>query len=199
MIAAIILAAGESKRMGKPKLLLPFGEKTIVETAISHVRQSKVKEILVVLGSDSEKIEEKIKGLPLKITVNPKYRKGMLSSVQWGFNKLSTDIQAVLIVLGDQPGISAVVIDEVIDAYKRTNKGIVIPVYKKERGHPVLLDIKYRSEVENLDPNIGLRELVYNHPEDTLEVEAGGPSILQDIDDPNDYRKELKNKSKISS
>lgn len=194
MIAAIILAAGESKRMGKPKLLLPFGEKTIVETAISHVRQSKVKEILVVLGSDSEKIEEKIKGFPLKITVNPEYRKGMLSSVQWGFNKLSKDIQAVLIVLGDQPDISAVVIDEVIDAYKRTNKGIVIPVYKKERGHPVLLDIKYRSEVENLDPNIGLRELVYNHPQDTLEVVTGSPSILQDIDNPNDYRKELKNK-----
>ena len=194
MIAAIILAAGESKRMGKPKLILPFGEKTIVETAISHVRQSKVKEILVVLGSDSEKIEEKIKDLPLKITVNPEYRKGMLSSVHWGFNKLSKDIQAVLIVLGDQPGISAVVIDEVNDAYKRTNKGIVIPVYKKERGHPVLLDIKYRSEVENLDPNIGLRQLVYNHPQDTLEVEVENPSILQDIDNPNDYQKELKNK-----
>jgi len=194
MIYAMILAAGESKRMGKPKLILPFGETTILGTVINNVLSSKADKILVVLGSDAEKIRKKIENLSLEITTNPGYQKGMLSSVQWGFKNLPENAKAALVCLGDQPGISTVVINKVIDVYKRTRKGIVIPVYKKNRGHPVLIDIKYRKDVKNLNPDIGLRELVYNHPEDTVEVKVETPSILYDIDDPDDYRKELKNK-----
>lgn len=194
MIYAMILAAGESKRMGKPKLILPFGETTILGTVINNVLSSKADKILVVLGSDAEKIRKKIENLSLEITTNPGYQKGMLSSVQWGFKNLPENAKAALVCLGDQPGISTVVINKVIDVYKRTRKGIVIPVYKKNRGHPVLIDIKYRKDVKNLNPDIGLRELVYNHPEDTVEVKVETPSILNDIDDPDDYRKELKNK-----
>lgn len=194
MIGAIILAAGESRRMGKPKLLLPYGERTIIETVVSNLIQSEAEEILVVLGSDAEKVKKKIKGLPVKTTINPNYREGMLSSLQWGFQNVSANIQAVLVVLGDQPGISAAVVNEVIKAYKETGKGIAIPTYKNERGHPVLIEIKYRKEVENLNPDIGLRQLVYNHPEDTTEVEVGSASILRDIDNLEDYREELKNK-----
>lgn len=193
MIAAVILAAGESRRMAIPKLLLPFREKTIIETVISNVIQSKAEEILVILGAESKKIEEKIKNFPVKITKNPHYRRGMLSSVQWGYRNLAENIEAVLICLGDQPSISVTTIDKVIKSYKKTKKGIVIPVYKNERGHPVLIDIKYRSEVENLNPNIGLRQLIYNHPQDTLEVKVKSPSILRDIDDVDDYERELKN------
>lgn len=197
MIGAMILAAGLSKRMGKPKLLLPFGDKTIIETVANNVLRSEADKILVVLGSDAEKVKKKIKNLPLKIIVNPDYQKGMLSSVQWGFRNLPDNTQAVLVLLGDQPGISATVINKVINAYKRTKKGIVIPVYNNNRGHPALIDIKYRKDIKNLNPDIGLRDLVYNHPEDTFEVEVESPSILQDIDDPDDYRKELKNKDRI--
>jgi len=197
MIYAMILAAGESKRMGKPKLILPFGETTILGAVINNVLSSKADKILVVLGSDAEKIRKKIENLSLEITTNPGYQKGMLSSVQWGFKNLSDNAKAALVCLGDQPGISTVVINKVIDVYKRTRKGIVIPVYKKNRGHPVLIDIKYRKDVKNLNPDIGLRELVYNHPEDTVEVKVEAPSILHDIDDPDDYRKELKNKDRI--
>jgi len=194
MIYAMILAAGESKRMGKPKLILPFGETTILGTVINNVLSSKADKILVVLGSDAEKIRKKIENLSLEITTNPGYQKGMLSSVQWGFKNLPENAKAALVCLGDQPGISTVVINKVIDVYKRTRKGIVIPVYKKNRGHPVLIDIKYRKDVKNLNPDTGLRELVYNHPEDTVEVKVETPSILHDIDGPDDYRKELKKK-----
>lgn len=194
MIWAMILAAGESKRMGKPKLLLPFGEKTIIETVIESVVQSKVEKILVVLGSNREKIEKKIKNFPLEIAVNPNFQSGMLSSIQLGFQTLPENTQAVLVVLGDQPAISSAVIDKIIDAYKRTGKGIVLPVYKNERGHPVLIDMKYRNEVENLSPDIGLRGTVYNHPEDILEVEVETSSILRDIDDLEDYKRGLKDK-----
>jgi len=197
MIWAIILAAGESKRMGKPKLLLPFGEKTIIETVIDNVIQSKVEKILVVLGSNWKKIKKKIKNLPLKIIVNSNFTKGMLSSVQCGFQTLPKNTQAVLVVLGDQPAVSSAIIDKIIDAFKRIKKGIVLPVYKNNRGHPVLIDMKYRDEVENLSPDVGLRDLVYNHPEDILEVEVETPGILGDIDDMEDYRRGLNNKEQI--
>ncbi len=194
MIWAMILAAGESKRMGKPKLLLPYGEKTIIETVIDSVIRSKVEKILVVLGANREKIEKKIQNFPLKIAANPNFRRGMLSSVQLGFQTLPENAQAVLVFLGDQPSIPSAIINKIIDAYKETDKGIVLPVYKSERGHPVLIDMKYRDEVENLKSEFGLRALVYNRPEDILEIKVETPSILRDVDDESDYKRELKNK-----
>jgi molybdenum cofactor cytidylyltransferase len=194
MIWAMILAAGESKRMGKPKLLLPFGEKTMIETIVATVVSSKVEQTLVILGLDREKIEEKIKNYPVKIVYNRDFRSGMLSSVQCGFKFLPGETRAVLVVLGDQPKISTTVVNKLIDAYKSSGKGIVLPVYKKERGHPVLIDVKYGEEVENLSPEVGLRGTVYNHPEDILEVEVETLSIFQDIDYMEDYKKELKKK-----
>jgi len=194
MIWAMILAAGESKRMGKPKLLLPFGEKTIIETIVETVVSSKVEKTLIIFGSERKKIEEKIKNYPVKIVYNRDFRSGMLSSVQCGFQSLPEETRAVLVVLGDQPKISATVINKLVDAYKSSGKGIVLPVYNKERGHPVLIDVKYREEVENLNPEVGLRGTVYNHPEDILEVEVETPSIFQDIDDESDYKRELENK-----
>lgn len=197
MIWAMILAAGESKRMGKPKLLLPVGEKTMIETVIDRVIQSRAEKILVVLGSNREKIEKKIGNLSLEIAVNPDFKEGMLSSVQHGFHALPEDTQAVLIFLGDQPSIPTDVIDRVIDAFRETGKGIVLPVYKGERGHPVLIDMKYRHDVKNLNPEVGLRELVYGRPEDILEVKVDNAGILRDINDIEDYIREIKKRSKV--
>jgi molybdenum cofactor cytidylyltransferase len=194
MIWAMILAAGESRRMGQPKLLLPFGEKTIIETVVEKVISSKVDNTLVVLGSEREEVEEKIKNFPVKLAFNPDYASGMLSSVLCGFKTLPEETKAVVVVLGDQPSVSKEVVDKIVDAYQKTGKGIVLPVYKKERGHPVIIDMKYKDEVENLSPDIGLRGTVYSHPEDILEVEVDAPEILQDIDDEADYKRELKNK-----
>jgi molybdenum cofactor cytidylyltransferase len=194
MIWAMILAAGESRRMGQPKLLLPFGEKTIIEIVVEKVVSSKVNNTLVVLGSEREKVEKKIKNFPIKVAFNPDYHSGMLSSVQCGIKTLPEDTQAVVVVLGDQPSVSKDVIDKIVDAYLETGKGIVLPVYEKERGHPVIIDMKYKNEVENLSPDIGLRGTVYSHPEDILEVDVDTPNILQDIDDEADYKRELKKK-----
>jgi len=196
MIWGMILAAGESKRMGKPKLLLPFGEKTIIETIIDSVIQSKLDDVLVVLGAHREKIEKKIKDFSIKIVVNPNFKNDMLSSVQCGFRALPEDVEASLVILGDQPEISSALINKIVEAYKKSKKGIVLPVYRKNRGHPVLIDMKYQGEIEDLNPDLGLRNLVYKHAEDILEVEVITPSILQDIDTIEDYNRELKSKRK---
>jgi molybdenum cofactor cytidylyltransferase len=175
--------------MGRPKQLLPFANKTILETVIDRITQSTVDEILVVLGANREQIEEVTKDLPVKSVYNPRFKEGMLSSVQKGFASLPDDAEAVLIFLGDQPMVPGSVIDQIIRAYRSTKKGIVLPVYDRKRGHPVLISTKYRKDVSHLDPEIGLRELVHNHPEDILEVDLDSSSVLEDIDTPEDYKK----------
>ncbi len=191
MIWALLLAAGESKRMGRSKQLLPYGDKTILETVIDHITHSSVDETLIVLGANREKIERIIKDLPVKSVYNPRYKEGMLSSVQKGFVSLPKETEAVLVFLGDQPMVPSSAITQIVHAYRSTEKGIVLPVFDKRRGHPILIDNKYSQKVAALDPEIGLRALIHNHPEDILEVELDTPAIIKDIDTPEDY-KELK-------
>jgi molybdenum cofactor cytidylyltransferase len=196
MIYAMVLAAGESKRMGTPKLLLPFGEKTIIEHIVDKIFLSKADKILVVLGSHQEEILSHMAGRPVLSVINQRYKEGMLSSIQAGFGSLTQETSAALVCLGDQPLIPFSVLDSLIDAYEQTNKGIVLPIYEKRRGHPVLIDLKYRQEIMDLSPDIGLRALVHNHPQDVHEVEVDTPHILKDIDNPEDYKSELEKKEK---
>ncbi|MFQ6070076.1 MAG: NTP transferase domain-containing protein [Candidatus Aminicenantales bacterium] len=194
MIWALVLAAGESKRMGKPKLLLPFREKTVIESVVESVLESEAAHTLVVLGSGWKRIKEKISHYPIKTAVNKNFKQGMLSSVQFGFSSIPENTEAVVVLLGDQPAIPPAVINTLIHAYHSSGKGIIIPVYKNERGHPVLIDFKYRKKLKSLHPDVGLRGLVYNHPRDTLEVAVDTPIILRDIDTLKDYKKALKGK-----
>lgn len=189
MIWAIVLAAGESRRMGQRKLLLPFGRSTIIETVVQSLMKSSLDGILVVLGHRWQGILGKLKNYAVETTVNPDYKNGMLSSVQWGFRKLPRDAEAALVFLGDQPGISAQTIDLVIGAFRAGNKGLVFPTHKDSGGHPLLVDMKYCREIQSLDPAVGLRGLHSLHPDDILRVEVRDTSVLQDIDNPGDYRK----------
>jgi molybdenum cofactor cytidylyltransferase len=145
--------------------------------------------ILVVLGHRWQGILGKLKNYAVETTVNPDYKNGMLSSVQWGFRKLPRDAEAALVFLGDQPGISAQTIDLVIGAFRAGNKGLVFPTHKDSGGHPLLVDMKYCREIQSLDPAVGLRGLHSLHPDDILRVEVRDTSVLQDIDNPGDYRK----------
>jgi molybdenum cofactor cytidylyltransferase len=196
MICAILLAAGESRRMGRPKMLLPFGQKTIVEHILDTILASKADKILVVLGSHREKIFDKIKNMPVQTVINHHFEKGMLSSIQAGFEFLPQDTAAALVCLGDQPLIPFSVLDNLIAAYEQTQKGIVLPTYGKRRGHPILIDLEYKQEILGLSPDIGLRALVHNHPQDVHEVAVDTPHILKDIDNPEDYERELEKKEK---
>lgn len=194
MIWAIILAAGESKRMGEPKMLLPFGDKTIIETVIDRVLPAKVDKIMVVTGARRAEIEEVLKPLPVKVVFNPSYKTGMLSSVQAGFKALPEDADAVLILLGDQPFVPTAVMDAVVEEYKSSNKRMVVPIHTGLRGHPLLIDMRYRDEIQRLDHEVGLRGLLHKHPQDVHELKVEDASILRDLDDMEDYQTELSRK-----
>jgi molybdenum cofactor cytidylyltransferase len=188
---AIILAAGESKRMGFPKMLLPFNGITMLENVIGNINGSDIENVLVVIGAEKETLTELLRKTSVKYCFNDNYKEGMLSSVKCGIRNLPSDIDAVLVFQGDQPFISPKVVNRMIERYRSTGKGIVIPVYKRKRGHPLLLDSKYRNEIEMLDNREGLRSLSYRFSADVLEVETDDPGILRDFDTYDEYKKEL--------
>ena len=192
MIWAVILAAGESRRMGRQKLLLPFGETTVVGAVVGTACASRVDQVLAVLGADRDAVRQEIEPLGIDFAINEDFKMGMVSSVQAGFRALPADAEAAVVMLGDQPFLPARVVDAVVEAYRRSGKGIVVPAFQGRRGHPVLVDLKFRDEVLALDPADGLRRLMRAHPKDVFETEVEDANILRDMDVPEDYANELK-------
>jgi molybdenum cofactor cytidylyltransferase len=190
-IWAIVLAAGASSRMRTQKLLLPFGEKTIIEQVIGQVQAVVGSNVIVVLGSHHTEIRDKIHLQEANFVHNLHFQEGMLSSVICGFNALPGDVNAALLYLGDQPQIPAHIALQVISAWKQSGKGIAVPVFEGKRGHPVLIETRYRKEIEQLDPGKGLRMLLNIFSWDVLEVECKNNEILRDIDTPEDYKNEI--------
>lgn len=184
---AIILAAGASTRMKRQKLLLPYNGKTIIETVVENAARSVNSNIMVVLGSHREQILEQIVNYQVNVCVNENYMDGMLSSAICGFRALPASAKAALIFLGDQPQIPSHVAGLVIETWLQSKKGIVMPVFNGRRGHPVLIETRYKTEIEKLDPNKGLRTLSEIFKDDVIEVECDVPEILRDIDTPEEY------------
>jgi molybdenum cofactor cytidylyltransferase len=190
-IWALILAAGESKRMGTPKMVLPFNGSTMIETVIDNVTRSDIDKTLIVLGSHKEFLL-KLSGIHnVERCYNDRYKEGMLSSVKCGFRNIPDGTRAVMVFQGDQPLITTHVINSVLQAYLSSDKGIVIPVYNRRRGHPVLIDYKYNEEIGKLHNDKGLRSLACNFPDDVLEIISDEPGILRDFDTYDQYLKEI--------
>lgn len=190
-IWAIILAAGESKRMGSPKMLLPWNGKTIIEQVAENVLSAEVSRSVLVLGANRDEIMRVTSRFNVVNCYNEDYRSGMLSSVRCGFAALPDDCAAVVVIPGDQPMTESGEINRVIAARVESGKGIVMPAYRGRRGHPLLIDIRYREEVMSLPANEGLRALAARHPDDVFEVATEDPSVLRDIDTREDYLSEL--------
>lgn len=188
---AIVLAAGESKRMGSPKMLLDFGGKTMLERVIENVTASEIPNVLVVMGAEREKLTEIIERLPVSLCFNENYKEGMLSSVKCGFRNVPQDTDAVLVFQGDQPFISPEVVNSVIEKYLSSDFGLVVPVFDGKRGHPLLIGQKYFSKIEFLDSSEGLRSLTRKNSKDVLEVNTNQPGILRDFDTYADYKNEI--------
>ena len=190
-IWAIILAAGESRRMGFPKMFLQFNGRTMIENVIANVCESAVYNTIVVLGAEKESLIELIAKSQVLYCYNDKYKEGMLSSVKCGFRNLPSDYRAVLVFQGDQPFITPKAINAVIKAYLFSGKGIVIPTFQNKRGHPLLIDIKFRGEIEKLCNSKGLRSLADKFCDDVLEVDTDESGILRDFDTYEEYEMEI--------
>ena len=188
MLSAILLAAGESKRMGEPKQLMPLGSSTMVEQAIDNLLNSAVNEVIVVLGYKAEEITKTIAAKPVKIIVNPNYRQGMSTSIIAGLILVDRQAQAVMLALGDQPSVDSQTINQLIEEFYNHDKGIAVPTYQGRRGHPIIFDIKYKPKLLELKGDIGGRQIIQQHPDDVLEVAVDSESVIADIDTRADYQ-----------
>lgn len=187
MISAIILAAGQSKRMGKPKMLLPWEKSTVLQTVITTFQAAGVDDILVVTGGARIQVEELI-GQTAQTVYNENFEYGeMLSSIQTGLKYKLSESSAALIGLGDQPQVQAKVIQHVLQEYKQSNAPIIVPSYQMRRGHPWLVARDLWQEILNMPIDETAREFLNSHAKEIHYLKIESPSILQDLDTPQDY------------
>jgi len=189
MICAVVLAAGQSRRMGVQKLVLPFAEGTIIAHIVDQTLASAVDRVFVVVGRDAALVEEALSGRPCECVMNPDPESEMLESVRCALRALPAECQAVLVVLGDQPGMTAELVNSLVSAGAESGKGIVVPVHDGRRGHPVLFSVAYRERVLGSYDDTGLRGLLREFPGDVLEVPVSSAAPLLDLDTPADYRR----------
>lgn len=187
-IVAVILAAGASARMGRPKMLLPFGDRTVIETVVHSVTASHVSHTVVVLGYGWTRIYPLLEHLPVEIIVNPRPEGGMLSSAQWALAQMNQSAEGMLVVLGDQPLIPTWVHDMVVADFAYHPESIVVPTYEGKRGHPVLFSARFRDEILNLPPDKGLNALLHQHPDAVHEVPVDTDAILRQMNTPEEYQ-----------
>jgi molybdenum cofactor cytidylyltransferase len=189
MISAILLAAGESRRMGRFKQLLQLGDKTFVEHCVETLLASRVDEIIVVTGHRESEVRAAVGTREVRFVYNTGYRAGMASSIKCGVRAVPDSSKACLIALVDQPKIERSVIDQLIDVYENASPRIVIPTFDGKRGHPIILDLSLKHEILEMDQLVGLRQVISAHSSEIARVEVFSHDVVEDCDLPEDYER----------
>ncbi len=183
---AIILAAGASRRMGRPKALLPLGEGTFLSRIAQTLREAGIDDVMLVLGADAEPILRSAAWFDGTIVVHRGWEEGQLSSLLAGLNAAPGAQGPVLVWPVDRPFASAALIGALLSAFDRTGKGIVVPLAGGRRGHPILFGPAMLPALRAASPLVGAREVLHRHPELIEEVPTEEVDILRNIDTPED-------------
>ena len=192
MLAAVILAAGESRRMGSPKALLPYQGRPFLEHLLEVARHPKIGLTRVVLGAYAEEIRSQLKLDPVTFVVNPNWEQGQLSSIHAALRSLPAGLtDGILLALVDHPLISAALVGELIENFYRSGKLIVLPTYIGKRGHPVIFSSKLYPELLAAPLETGARGVVWAHSADILEVPTDEQGVVINLNDPEALGKAL--------
>ena len=190
MISAIILAAGQSKRMGQPKMLLPWGTSTVIEHVITTFLNAGIEDVIVVTGGAREQVEGPISQYPVRKVHNNDYATGeMLSSIQCALRAMPDEARAALIGLGDQPQVQDKSVRLICEAYRDSQSRLIVPSFQMRRGHPWLVARPLWSEILALKPPESLRDFLNRHAQEIRYVNVDNQSVLADLDTPEDYQK----------
>jgi molybdenum cofactor cytidylyltransferase len=193
MIPAIVLAAGASTRMGRPKALLPLGDETFLSRILRTLHDAEVDDLLVVVGHEGATITASLARLafPVRVVENRDYARGQLSSLQAGLRAADhPGVRGVLVTLVDLPLISSSTVRAVIDAYRRhPTAAIVRPVDGDRHGHPVVFDRQLFAELRAGDPTVGAKPIVKAHQESIVGVPVTDEGAFVDIDTPDEYER----------
>lgn len=186
-VVAILLAAGRSRRMGAFKPLLPFGETTVIRSCIQNLRAGGVDDIVIVLGHKAVEVKQSLSDIRLEFVLNPDPESEMSASIACAVRQLPQEAKAVLVALTDQPAVSAEVIKTVLNEWK-SGEQLVVPEFSARGGHPVLIDLCFRNELLNLNPELGLKSFFEAHGNQVRRVAVNSPYIAHDMDTWDDYR-----------
>lgn len=187
-IAAVLLAAGRSRRMGTFKPLLPFGGVSVAEACVAALRAGGASEVVVVVGHRGAEVCAALAHLEgVRFAVNKVAGSEMGVSVARGVESLSNEAQAVLIALVDQPAVPPSELAKLIEARRRTRARLVLPEWEGRGGHPVLIDLSLREELSSVVHERGLRALFDAHRAEVLRVPAGSPYVARDMDTREEY------------
>jgi molybdenum cofactor cytidylyltransferase len=185
VVAAILLAAGKSQRMGSCKQLLPLGEKTVIIRCLEALITGGADEITVVVSKTGDEVVKAVQHYPVKIVVNPESAGDMASSVRAGRDALTAEASGVIVSLCDYPLVSMQTISRLIGEHGNFPGKIIIPCHQERRGHPLLFPRAILNELIN---DLILRDLVRQEPERILCLNVNDPGVLLDMDTPEDYR-----------
>jgi molybdenum cofactor cytidylyltransferase len=194
MIAAVVLSAGESSRMGRPKALLPIDGQTFIERIVGALKQTTVGKVVIILGHKAGELKPRIGHLPAEILINPDYKLGQLSSLQVAVRSLQLDAacDGMLVHLVDHPYLDPPLVNEMIRRFYESKKLIVVPRCGGKRGHPVIFSRQLFEELLSAPMDQGAKAVVNAHRDDTLEIETDEAGIAVDIDTPELYRQHVK-------
>jgi molybdenum cofactor cytidylyltransferase len=186
----LILAAGESSRMGRDKALLTYRGKTFLETIVGTLREAGIERIAVVLGHHAEEIQRAVQLPGVEVVVNAAYRLGQTSSLQAGLRTLDApELEAVVLCLVDHPTVSAATVRQLVGSFRASSAPIVIPTHQGQRGHPVVISRALFPELLSLGPAEGANTVIRRHRAATQFVDVGDPGILLDVDAPESFRR----------
>jgi len=202
-IAGLVLAAGESSRMGRDKALLKYRGQTFVETIIAKLREAGIDRVTVVFGHHAETIQEAVgwsgaAPAGVEVVINPDYRRGQTSSLQAGLGALedpaagstspSATTDAIVLCLVDHPAFEPATVTALLEAFERTRAPVVVPMHGGRRGHPVLIARPLFAPLLGLREGEGANHVIRAWDGQTKQVEVPDPGILVDVDDPAAYR-----------
>jgi molybdenum cofactor cytidylyltransferase len=188
-VTAIILAAGQSRRMGQPKMSLPWGGTTVLGKVIETLKAAGMEDLLVVTGGDREQVEAIVRG-SAQVVFNAEYPSSeMLRSIQCGLGAIKPEAQAALICLGDQPLVQVGSVQVILQEYEKTGPSLIVPSYQMKRGHPWLVARELWNEILEMKSPESPREFLNRHTKEIKYINVDTPSILADLDTPEDYLK----------
>jgi molybdenum cofactor cytidylyltransferase len=190
-VGAVVLAAGESRRLAPQKLLLPFGEATVIGSVVGALEEAGLTPIVVVAGEQETEIREALHGRQAQVVRNPEVARGMLSSLRVGLKALTEEVGRFVIALGDQPRLRGKHVRWLLDEQARRGKGIAIACYGGKRGHPVAFAARYREGILAVGDDQTLRDLIHGNMSEVAEVECDSDAVICDVDTREDYEAEL--------
>jgi len=194
MIVAVVLSAGESSRMGRPKALLNIEGERFIERIVGVLKRTRASRIVVVLGHNADEMRRQMAHLPVEIVINPDYRQGQLSSLQAAIRLIEDDaaVDGILVHLVDHPYIDAALVDVMIERFDASKKPIIVPRHRGRRGHPVIFSRALFGELLTAPLDRGAKAVVEAHAADILEIDTDEEGITLDIDTPELYRQHVK-------